>query len=155
MLSLLLSLPGVAAAEDKKIDKDQVPKAVIDAVAARYPAGKLIAFEEETEGGKKAYEISVEVGVSNAELIISPDGKILTEETVITVKDLPDAVTKALAASKYARATIRKIEKVVDTDKPRAPIFEIVVEQDAKKLELAFDAQGALTKVEEKGHKKG
>mgnify|MGYP000352281966 CR=1 FL=1 len=46
MLSLLLSLPGVAAAEDKKIDKDQVPKAVIDAVAARYPAGKLIAFEE-------------------------------------------------------------------------------------------------------------
>ena len=149
---LAMVLP--AAAEDKSIDKAQVPKPVIDAAMAKYPKGNLVAFEEANEAGKTSFEIKIELETWKTELILSPDGKILAEEMQISAKELPDAVAKALAASKFAKAKVRKMERVVESDKPEAPTYEIVVEEGSSKHELVFSGAGVLMRVETKGQKK-
>ena len=42
------------------------------------------------------------------------DGTLEAEERTLTVAHLPAAVTKALAASKYAKATVRSVERIQD-----------------------------------------
>jgi hypothetical protein len=93
----------------------------------------------------------VKTDTGETELLISPEGKILEEEQIVTEADLPEPVQKALAASKYGKAKVLRVEKVISSDKPRAPSFELVVEQGGKKRELLFSFTGTLTEDEDAG----
>jgi hypothetical protein len=62
----LLALPlaatillAVGRADEKKVALDKVPKAVLDAVKARFPDAKLVGAAEEMEEGKAVYEIAI------------------------------------------------------------------------------------------------
>src|SRR5437588_132864 len=52
---------GVAVAEDKaeKVAPDKLPKAVADAIKARFPAGEITGAEKEKEDGKIVYDIEL------------------------------------------------------------------------------------------------
>ena len=88
-----------------------MPSAVIKAAAERHPKGKVTRYVEEVEGTKKSYEVVFDLEGQKVELIIAADGKLEEEERTLTAKDLPPDVTKAIAASKYAKATIGRVER--------------------------------------------
>ncbi|MGQ0505875.1 MAG: PepSY-like domain-containing protein [Myxococcaceae bacterium] len=146
-LGSALALPALAA--ERRIKKTEVPGPVLAAVVAKYPKADMTGFAQEDEAGKTVYEVQLRVGGTRTELIVSPEGKILTEEKTISMKEFPDAVRQGLSASRYSKAKVIKIEKVTDSDKPE-PTYELLVEFEKKRHELFFTSSGELTKEEAK-----
>jgi hypothetical protein len=59
-------------------------------------------------------------------------------------------VSKALAAGKYAKATVKSVERITTVAKPEAPTFELNVVLAGARHELVFDSAGVLTTDEAK-----
>jgi hypothetical protein len=147
MRSILLAVlvASVAAAAEKPVKAEQVPPAVVKAAAGRHPTGKVTGYVEENDAQKKAYEVRLDVDGQKVELIVAPDGTLLEEERVVAWADLPADVTRALAASKYAKAKVGKIERVEDLHSGTPLVWELVVEEGGKRRELVFK-NGVLEK---------
>ena len=145
--SAALLIGVIARAGDVK--EADVPKAVLEAVKKKYPGASLLGFEREEAAGKVSFEVKLEVKQEKKsrriDVDLAPDGKILCEEEKIAASELPEAVTKGLAASKYAMWTIKKTERVVKDEKDADPSFELVVTDAKQKFEVVFDKAGKLT----------
>lgn len=148
---LAAATPLAAFAKDTRLTKKQVPGAVLATVAKKYPDAKQTGFEKEVEEGKTAYEVKLEMGARRLEVSLSADGKILTEEAVVAMKDLPEAVTKGLAASPYGSWKAVKAEKIITGEDEQKPTWEIALSHGKEKAEAVFDASGAMVKDEKKG----
>ena len=145
-IGLALSTPAFAS--EKTIQRADVPKPVLEAVEAKYPNAKLTHFAKEVESGKTLYEVVVDADTGHAEVSVSPEGKVVSEETTIAAKDLPEAVQNGLAASRYGKAKVLRVERVTAAARPGVTTFELMVEQAGKKHELAFNQTGKLTRDE-------
>jgi uncharacterized membrane protein YkoI len=144
---VLLATAALVCADEEKIALDKLPKAVVDAVKAKFPDADLVGAEKETEDGKTQYEVSIKTKKGMLDVILTPDGKIVAVEKVIEAKDLPKPVTEALEA-KYPKATIKKAEEITKDDKVT---FEVLIETaDKKKLEVVLDANGKIVEEEKK-----
>jgi hypothetical protein len=146
----LIATTGLCRADDEeKVPLDKLPKAVTDAVKKKFPKAELVSAEKEKEDGKIVYEVNFKNEGSTIEAIVTPEGKILVIEKEITVKDLPKAVADALE-SKYARATIKKVEEISKEDKITA--YEVLLVTEKKKtLEVQFSPEGKVIQEEKKG----
>lgn len=146
------ALATMASAAEKKIQKEDVPAPVLAAVTAKYPKAQLKQFEQEPadDGKGVEYEVQIEDGGKITDVIVSPEGKILVEELQIAKGDLPPAVAKALASSKYGKARVTTVEKLTEAGH-REPSYEILVDAGGAKHELLFDAAGTLKEDETKG----
>jgi biopolymer transport protein ExbD len=137
----------VARADDQKIDVDMLPKAVLDAIKAKYPDAKLLGAEKETQGDKTVYEVTIKNKDRNIELVLSPQGKIIAIEQEIPAKDLPSAVAKAIEKN-YPKATIKSAEEELKNDKASYAVVletEVVIEKDKQKLQVQLTADGKIT----------
>ncbi len=124
---------------------------MLEAASAKYPKLEMKQFALEIENGKTLYEVQMQSGSTRTELSLTSDGRIVSEELTISMTQVPEAVRKAFASTKYAKAKVRRVEKVMETDKPEAPKYELLVEQGGKKHELVFAPDGQLTKEEHVG----
>lgn len=158
-LALALLVGSPLRADEKPVKESDVPKPAIDAVKKKYPGATLKGFSREEEGGKVTYEVEVEVKGKDAkgaaktraiDIDVSAEGKILAEEETISKDELPDAVKKALGASKYGSWEVKKVEKIVTEENEADPSFEVIVVTEGKKAEVVFDKSGKITKEEEK-----
>jgi hypothetical protein len=147
-------LLGRALAEEKKLQKADVPKPVLDAVTKKYPSAKLVAFESSDEDGKLLYEIGLEQNGTKMDVELAPDGKIEVEETVIKRSDIPAPVKTGLAGSKYKGWKMEKIERVIKQEKTDNPEYELLVSSKGKRFEVVFDKDGKVTKEEDKSNDK-
>jgi uncharacterized membrane protein YkoI len=149
LLGLSTFLAGVRADEEKIPLKD-VPKAVLDAVKAKFPAGEIKSAEKEVEDGKTTYEIALKDKGHALEVSLKADGSILEIEKKIAAKDLPKAVAAAVEA-KYPKATIKKAEEIVEFKKGKEEkCYEVVVTEAGKKsVEVKLSADGKVVKHEE------
>src|SRR5262249_43118057 len=73
MVSVVLSATG-AQADEEKIPLDKVPKAVLDAVKAKFPDVKLSEASKEKEGGKTIYELAFTYKDNKYEVELEEDG---------------------------------------------------------------------------------
>jgi hypothetical protein len=144
--------PTARADEEKeeKVPLDKVPRAVLDAVKAKFKDAKLVSAEKETENDKVVYEINLKVNDQTVEVSVTPDGKIVCIEKTITARDLPRPVTEAID-SKYPRATIKKVEAVQKGEKVSYEV--LLVTADKKTLEVVFEPQGKVLEEEKKDKK--
>jgi uncharacterized membrane protein YkoI len=134
------------------VDLDKVPKAVTDAVKARFPDAELKEASKETEDGKTIYEVAIKNKGQKLEASFTPEGKLVEIEKTIDAKDLPKAVTDALEA-KYPKATIKKAEEVTKGDDSVG--YEVVITTtDKKTFEIELDAKGKILEEESKDKKK-
>jgi hypothetical protein len=145
---LALTAACARADEEEKVPLDKLPKAVVDAVKAKFPKAKLVGAEKEKEDGKEVYEVAIKDGDSNIEVTVTPEGKITTVEKEITLKDVPKAVSDAFEA-KYPKATVKKVEEISKDDKITEYEF-LIVTADTKKLEVSFDPKGKFLEEEKK-----
>jgi uncharacterized membrane protein YkoI len=138
---------------EKTLKQSEVPKPVVEAVTKKYPKAKLKKFEQETEDGKPIYEVQIAAGKDNVSIDVSPEGKILAEETAMAPAALPAPVKAGLQASKYKGWKVSKAERVIHDEKDDAPEYEVVVQSKKEKFEVVLDPAGKITKEEAKSAK--
>ena len=143
---------GGARADEEKVALDKLPEPVVAAVKKRFPHGEMTGASKETEDGKTVYEVSVKDGGTKLDVTVSADGKIAGIEKGIAAKDLPQAVTEALA-KKYPHATHKTVEEVIKVadGKETTEYYEVLlVTADKKTVEVEVKADGTIKKTEEK-----
>jgi hypothetical protein len=59
---------------------DEVPAPVKETILKEVGNGKLVEVEEVTAGDKKTYEAEYVVEGKNAEIVVAPDGKLISKE---------------------------------------------------------------------------
>jgi hypothetical protein len=151
-LVALLGLTAARADDDKeeKVPLDKLPKAVTDAVKAKFDGAELVSASKEKDNGKDVYEVAIKHKGTNIDVSLTPEGKIVSIEKEIAAKDLPKPVSEALDA-KYPKATIKKLEEVTENDKV---VYEaLLVTAEQKTVEAVFDPSGKLVKEEKKEKK--
>ncbi len=77
----ILFLPdGTIHEVEEGINVTALPAAVVDAIKAKYAKGKIERAEKKTEGKTVQYELIVESGEQNFEILLNPDGNIVKTE---------------------------------------------------------------------------
>jgi uncharacterized membrane protein YkoI len=152
----LIALGAAAVADDKaeKLSPDKLPKAVADAIKARFPDGKVTSAEKETEDGKVVYDIELTVGGVKYEADIHEDGTIVEVEKEI--KDVPAVVAKAIEGKHPKAKVVEVMERSTVKDKKETPAdYEVTIEDGGKKSEVivSLDGKSVKTEAEEKKEK--
>ena len=137
-------------ADEENVPLDKLPKAVVEAVKKMFPDAQLVSASTEDENGKKVFEVAIKNKGQTIEVTLTPEGKLVSVEKEITVKDLPRPVTTSLDA-KYAKAVIKKVEEITKDGKLTYEV--LLVTADKKMLEVVFDPQGKVVQEEVKGKK--
>jgi hypothetical protein len=144
-------LVTAALGDEEKVSPDKVPQKVQDAVKAKFPEAKVIKASKEKENNETIYEVAIKNGDQKITMDIKEDGTIVEYEKEINVKDLPKAVSEALAA-KYPNATFKTAEEVYKNDKLDS--YEVIIEPSGKKaFEVVVSPEGKILK--DGGEKKG
>ena len=147
---LLLTMAATADDQAKKIEiikLEEAPKAVRDAIEGRFPGAKVSTTERETENGKVNFEVNLTHKDRKYEMHIQEDGTIKAIEKEINLKDVPEAVLKALK-DKYPDAMIQggmEVSKVKDK-KETPDHYLISVKIGDKKKEIAVSLDGETVK---------
>jgi hypothetical protein len=148
----VLLVAGVAArADEEEVPLDKLPKAVVEAIKAKFPKAELVSADKETDKDKKTtYEVTIKNGGQELEVSVTPEGKILTVAREIPIADLPKAVVAAIK-TRYPRATLKSAEEISEDDK--VVEYEVVIAVGKKQLEVTFDPKGKFIEEEEKNDK--
>ncbi|MGZ4980959.1 MAG: PepSY domain-containing protein [Methylobacter sp.] len=147
--TMLVALPmmlGQASAAEKELNKDQVPKAVIDAFEKDYPNAKPSEFEEETFEGKTAYEVEYKENGKEYALLYGDDGTLLQKEEEINSKSIPKPVAQAVKKA-HPKAKIKEVEKLMKPDGTLTG-YEVEIKTGRKEVELELDTNGKILKTE-------
>ncbi len=130
-------------ADEAKVELDKLPKPVVDAVKKKFPQAELNSASSEKEDGKLVYEVNIKDGKATIEVTVTPEGKIVSIEKEITVKDLGDRqevnypVGQASRLSGQARrlshrvclnlplALPKAVAETLETKYPRATIKKV------------------------------
>jgi uncharacterized membrane protein YkoI len=139
-----------AQPKEKKLQKADVPKVVLDTVTRKYPKATMTTFEQEMADGKLIYEIAIDNGKGKMDVEVSPEGKIVAEESVIPTTALPAPVKASIAGSKYKSWKMKGAELVIKNEQKDEPIYEVVFTQKQEKYEVVFDKTGKITEEEAK-----
>ena len=131
-----------AAEPSVKLQKKDVPEAVMAAFKAAYPQAKVNAYLRETRDGKTVYELeSTEKNVKR-DIIYSGAGEALEIEEGLSPSALPEPV-KAAVAKAHPGRKITAAEKVM---KGSSTMYEAMIQVDGKKVTLLFLADGTAIK---------
>jgi hypothetical protein len=137
-LSLFLFFMANAWAQD-------VPAAVEEAFNQKYPDAKKVAWASEDDG----YEAAFKLKGKKMEAEFDAKGNWLETDTEMKVKDLPEAVTKAIA-DQFPDAEIEEAERVSTPQWAEAYEVEVEWEKEGKEMEmeLVFSKDGKLLSKE-------
>ena len=149
ILLLAVSVRGAQEPDEQKIPLDKLPKAVSDAVKAKFPKAKLVEAASEVEDGKTIYEVTIKDSGHAIDVSLTPEGKVVTVEKEIDSKDLPKVIADALE-SRYPKARIKKAEQISDGADKTTAYEMLITTQDKKKLEVKFDPAGKFLEEEAK-----
>ena len=141
-----LSLATIAAAQEKKIQRADLPPAVEKTVAAQSAGATIKGFSSEKEKGQTYYEAEMTVSGHSKDILIDADGGIAEIEEQVAVDSLPAAVKDGLQA-KAGSGKILKVESLTKDDKLVA--FEAVVQTAGKKKEIQVGPDGKSLAHEE------
>jgi hypothetical protein len=151
IMSGAMLLCAITRADEEKVPLNEVPKAVMKVVKAKFPEGELVGASKETEKGKTIYEVSLKDQGHKVDVEVTAEGKIVAIEKEIAAKDLPEAVATALN-KKYPGAKIQKVEEITKSDQVSA--YEaVIVTEDKKRLEVSFNPEGKFLAEEKQNEK--
>ena len=139
LLASIVSLLSFSAlAQDVKLKKKQVPRAVIAAFQSAYPQATIRGFAREKENGKVYYEVESVEGQTTRDVLYNPDGTVAEIEESIPSSDLPADAQEALRA-KYPGSVVTKVEKITRGDVTE---YEAHAKLGKKSVSMEFDASG-------------
>jgi len=134
-----LLLAGIGWAQEKKIKRSELPPAVERTVVEISKGATVEGFSEETEKGKRTYEVEMVVNGHTKDVELDPNGTVLEVEEEAVMDSLPANVKAGLTA-KAAGAKILKVESI--TKSGRLVAYEAKVETAGKKSEVQVGPDG-------------
>jgi hypothetical protein len=141
-----LSLATIAAAQEKKIQRADLPPAVEKTVSAQSEGATIKGFSTEKEKGQTYYEAEMTVSGHSKDILIDANGGIAEIEEQVAVDSLPAAVKDGLQA-KAGSGKILKVESLTKHDELVA--YEAVVQTAGKKKEIQVGPDGKSLAHEE------
>jgi hypothetical protein len=143
-ISLLISV--MAAAQEKKIKRSDLPPAVEKTVAAQSNGATIRGFSQETEDGQLRYEAELIVNGHSKDVAMDAAGAIVEVEEQVAIESLPPAVKEGLQA-KAGKGKLFKVESIVKHDKLVA--YEAQVMTNGKRSEVQVGPDGKRLDHEE------
>ena len=139
-LALFVAVLTTAAfAQEKKIQRTDLPPAVEKTVAAQSQGATIKEFSQEKENGQLLYEAEMTVNGHSKDISIDASGAIVEIEEQVSLDSLPAAVKTGLQA-KAGAGKIVKVESITKHDKLVA--YEAQVRTAGKKSEVQVGPQG-------------
>ena len=145
---LMVCTPALLA-DEEKVPLDKVPKAVLDAVKAKFPDAKLLGATTEKDGDKIVFEISLEYKKHHHDVTLQPDGKILDIEREIPFKDVPKVISDAVF-KKYPKSDVKLAEELAKGDGKVIGYEILLVTAAGEMIEVVLATDGKITKEEKK-----
>ena len=134
-----LSLNLIAVAQEKKIERKDLPPAVEKTAAAQSEGAIIKGFSQEKENGQTFYEAEMMVNGHSKDVLIDTSGAVVEVEEQVPLDSLPSPVQDGLKA-KAGSGKIVKVESLTKHDKLVA--YEAVVETGGKKKEVQVGPDG-------------
>jgi hypothetical protein len=134
-----LALSTIAFAQEKKIQRADLPPAVEKTVAAQSEGATIKGFSQEKEKGQTYFEAEMTVSGHTKDVLIDANGAIVEVEEQVQFDSLPPVVKDALQA-KAGAGKILKVESLTKHDK--LVVYEAVVQIAGKKKELQVGPDG-------------
>jgi hypothetical protein len=135
----VLSVTSLALAQEKKIERKDLPSAVEKTVEAQSQGATIKGFSQEKENGQTNYEAELTVDGHSKDILIDPNGAVVEIEEQVPIDSLPSAVKDGLHA-KAGSGKILKVESLTKHDKLVA--YEAVVQTAGKKKEIQVGPEG-------------
>ena len=141
-----LSFTTMALAQEKKIERKDLPPAVEKTVVAESQGATIKGFSQEKENGQINYEAELTVNGHSKDILIDPNGAVVEIEEQVPLESLPMAV-KGVLQTKAGTGKILKVESLTKHDKLVA--YEAVVQNAGKKKEIQVGPDGEQLAHEE------
>jgi hypothetical protein len=145
-LALIAALTTLAFAQEKKIQRADLPPAVEKTVAAQSHGATIKGFSQEIENGQTFYEAEMTVNGHSKDVSIDATGAVAEVEEQVALDSLPAPVKAALEA-KAGSGKILKVESLTKHDKLVA--YEAKVMTAGKKSEIQVGRDGKALAHEE------
>src|SRR5262245_13068771 len=159
LLTGFVLVTTVSRAEEKEkkakdLELDKIPKAVMDALKAKFPKAEIHKWTKEKEGDDVVYDIEFKQEGRKCEADIKENGTYINYEREIAAKDLPDAVKQAVE-KKYPKSTLKEVMEIMAVKDKKEALegFEIILTTAAKQeVEVTVAPDGKI--LEDTGVKK-
>jgi uncharacterized membrane protein YkoI len=142
VFAILISFPALASAAEKKIQMQDLPAAVQQAVQAASQGAAIRGFAQEVENGKTLYEAELTVNGRAKDITFDATGRVVSVEEEVPLESLPagarDAIRKAVGTGK-----LQKVESVRENG---TTSYEASIRKGGKFSEVKVDANGAPVK---------
>jgi hypothetical protein len=138
-LAAILVLATASAAQEKKIQRSDLPPAVEKTVAAQSTGATIRGFSQEKENGQTYYEAEMTVSGHSKDVVIDASGAVVEIEEQVALDSLPAAVKDGLQA-KAGKGELLTVESITKHDKLVA--YEAKVQKDGKKSEVQVGPDG-------------
>jgi hypothetical protein len=137
--TLLGSFSLIAIAQEKTLNRSQLPAAVETTVQAQSQGATIKGFSTEREGGKKVYEAEMIVNGHTKDIQIAEDGTLNEIEEEVSI----DSLTPEVQAGLRAKAAGARIVKVESLTKGGALVaYEAATLKGSKKGEIQVGPTG-------------
>jgi uncharacterized membrane protein YkoI len=130
---------GIAAAQEKKIKRSELPPAVEKTVAAESSGATILGFSQEKENGQTFYEAEMKVNGHTKDILIDTTGAIVEVEEEVALGALSPEVKAGLTA-RTGQGKILKVETIKKHDKLLA--YEAQITTNGKKSEVQVGPDG-------------
>jgi len=134
-----MSLATTVVAQEKKIQRADLPSAVEKTVAAQTQGATIKGFSQEKENGQTLYEAETTVNGHSKDITIDANGALVEIEEQVALDSLPSTVKAGLQA-KAGEGKIVKVESLTKHDKIVA--YEAKVQTAGKKTEIQVGPDG-------------
>ena len=138
-LALIAALTTLAFAQEKKIQRADLPPAVEKTVAAQSQGATIKGFSQEVENGQTFYEAEMTVNGHSKDVSIDATGAVADVEEQVALNSLPAPVKAALEA-KSGSGKILKVESLTKHDELVA--YEAKIMTAGKKSEIQVGPDG-------------
>lgn len=126
-------LTGIAFAQEKQINRSELPPAVEKTVVQQSNGAIIRGFSKEKENGQTTYEVEMIVNGRSKDVQMDAKGAVIEVEEQIDLETLPADVKAALQA-KAGEGKITKVESITRNNKLVA--YEAQVVTGGKKSEV-------------------
>jgi uncharacterized membrane protein YkoI len=135
----ILAITGPTTAQEKKIQRSDLPAAVQKTVDEESKGATIKGFSTEVEDGKRLYEVELTVNGHGKDISMDAQGHIVEIEEEMALASLPPAVKDGLMKA-AGKGAITKVESLTKNGKVVA--YEANVKTGTKHSEVQVGADG-------------
>jgi hypothetical protein len=137
LTALTLTVP--IGAQEKKIQRSDLPPAVQKTVDEQSKGATVKGFSTEVEDGKKIYEVELTVNGRGKDISMDAQGHVLEIEEEVALESLPSAAKDGLTKA-AGKGTIQKVEALTKNGKLVA--YEAQLKTGKKDSEIQVGPDG-------------